>query len=241
MSIKYIIDNADNSFATQSINGTVSVGNLTIRDIQSTSGLTNYVVVDSNGDTFYQVGGGGGGGGTSGTSGVSGTSGTSGVSGTSGTSGTSSPGTPGTSGTSGTSSPGTPGTSGTSGTSGPSGPAGSDGPLSGSASDPTGLYTGTYNGQLYFGGDGSIWTWDSVTSTWTSTTSLSGTSGTSGTSPSPLALTADDIAALWGLPACVNGTWQLSYDYNMETKCYTLKVCCVSNPQEGGGGGFGNP
>jgi hypothetical protein len=54
MSIKHIIDNAENSLGSQSIFGTVSVGNLTIDNIQSTSGLTNYVVVDTEGNTFYQ-------------------------------------------------------------------------------------------------------------------------------------------------------------------------------------------
>ena len=60
MSIKYIIDNSENLLATQSISGTISVDNLTIDNLQSTSGLTRYVVVDNNGNTFYQTGGGGG-------------------------------------------------------------------------------------------------------------------------------------------------------------------------------------
>lgn len=60
MAIKYIIDNADGSLATQSISGSVSVDNLTIGNVQSTTGLTKYLVVDNNGNTFYQTGGGGG-------------------------------------------------------------------------------------------------------------------------------------------------------------------------------------
>lgn len=60
MSIKYIIDNADNSLGTQSISGTLSVSNLSITDIKSTTGLTKYVVVDDDGNTFHQAGGGGG-------------------------------------------------------------------------------------------------------------------------------------------------------------------------------------
>ncbi len=68
MSIKYIIDNAENSLGSQSIVGTVSIGNLTIDNIQSTSGLTNYLVVDTEGNTFYQNGPSGGGATVSGTS-----------------------------------------------------------------------------------------------------------------------------------------------------------------------------
>jgi len=60
MAIKYIIDNANNSLATQSISGTLSVSNLTISGITSSTGLTKYVVVDDNGNTFHQAGGGGG-------------------------------------------------------------------------------------------------------------------------------------------------------------------------------------
>jgi hypothetical protein len=60
MAIKYIIDNADNSLGTQSISGTLSVSNLSITNISATSSLTKYVVVDEDGNTFYQTGGGGG-------------------------------------------------------------------------------------------------------------------------------------------------------------------------------------
>jgi hypothetical protein len=60
MAIKYIIDNADNSLGTQSISGTLSVDNLSITNISATSSLTKYVVVDEDGNTFYQTGGGGG-------------------------------------------------------------------------------------------------------------------------------------------------------------------------------------
>jgi hypothetical protein len=60
MAIKYIIDNANNSLATQSISGTLSVSNLTISGITSSTGLTKYVVVDDDGNTFHQAGGGGG-------------------------------------------------------------------------------------------------------------------------------------------------------------------------------------
>ena len=59
MAIKYIIDNANNSLATQSISGTLSVGNLAITGITSSTGLTKYVVVDDDGNTFHQTGGGG--------------------------------------------------------------------------------------------------------------------------------------------------------------------------------------
>ena len=59
MAIKYIIDNANNSLATQSISGTLSVSNLTISGITSSTGLTKYVVVDDDGNTFHQAGGGG--------------------------------------------------------------------------------------------------------------------------------------------------------------------------------------
>jgi hypothetical protein len=136
MAIKYIIDNANNSLATQSISGTLSVSNLTISGITSSTGLIKYVVVDDDGNTFHQAGGGGGGGGTSGTSGTSGSSGTSGTSGSSGTSGTSgSSGTSGTSGSSGTS--GTSGFAGTSGTSGTSGFAGTSGTSGTSGSSGT--------------------------------------------------------------------------------------------------------
>jgi len=94
MSIKYIV----NSLGTQSISGTVSVGNLAITGLTSSTGLTKYVTVDEDGILFYQLNSYGSDG-SSGTSGNSGTSGTSGNSGTSGTSGSS--GTNGTSGTSG--------------------------------------------------------------------------------------------------------------------------------------------
>ena len=76
MAIKYIIDNANNSLATQSISGTLSVSNLAITGITSSTGLTKYVVVDDDGNTFYQSGGGG----VSGSNGTSGSSGTSGPS-----------------------------------------------------------------------------------------------------------------------------------------------------------------
>ena len=59
MAIKYIIDNADNSLGTQSISGTLSVSNLSITNISATSSLTKYVVVDEDGNTFYQTGGSG--------------------------------------------------------------------------------------------------------------------------------------------------------------------------------------
>lgn len=54
MAIKYIIDNADNSLATQSISGTLSVNNLSITGITSSTGLSKYVVIDENGNAFYQ-------------------------------------------------------------------------------------------------------------------------------------------------------------------------------------------
>ena len=125
---------------TNGYNIDVSAGDTIVFNGLTTGSTTQFLGIDTSGNTIV-VTGSTGGSGTSGTSGSNGTSGTSGADGSSGVAGSS--GTSGSNGTSGTS--GTSGTNGTSGTSGIS-PVGLYLPLSG----------GTVTGNTYFGATSGI-------------------------------------------------------------------------------------
>ena len=217
-------------------------GKVTVDTLDTDTNLTNFVVVDSNGELHKRTGGASGSSGTSGSSGDNGNSGSSGSSGNNGTSGSSgNNGTSGSSGNNGTSgSSGNNGTSGSSGNNGTSGSSGNNGTSGSSGNNGNSGSSGSSGNNGTSGSSGNNGTSGSSGNSGSSGSSgNTGTDGSSGNTIAHITTNASDVtigasnnAALgvYGYVAIVGNKTSGNYALlNGGKSCLSGDVCACSN------------